>query len=196
MNNVPFFEVNGQRFEIKRTRYIQAEFDKLKREISMSEEEEKQYAKEQEIIARMEKLSTRKEDLYDIYLETFAEEDLDKFKKAEQAYELLSEQLSKMPNITGKQRKKFIDMVEGVIIRSLQLDDKGEEIRGYETAKEIWENFVVENGEVVAIEFISYTANYILGIDGGEEENPFLTQAKARAEQRAQKRREGLKKAR
>ena len=47
-NTIPFFEVNGNRYEIKRNRYLQAEFDEMKRGMELSEDEQVLLAKENE----------------------------------------------------------------------------------------------------------------------------------------------------
>jgi hypothetical protein len=52
-SNIPFFEVNGNKYEIKRNRYLQAEFDEIKKGFEMSEEEQIAYAKEQEFDDRL-----------------------------------------------------------------------------------------------------------------------------------------------
>jgi hypothetical protein len=76
-------------------------------------------------------------------------------------------------------------MGEKLIIKALQIDyNTGDEIRTNEEATNIWQSFVDENGKKLALEFILYTMHYIVGTDE-ETENPFLTQAKAKAEQKA-----------
>ena len=67
-NITPFFEVNGKKYEIKRNRYLQAEFDKLKSEIKITDEEQIAMAKEEDFEVRLEKLTLRKKELYDKWL--------------------------------------------------------------------------------------------------------------------------------
>lgn len=182
--NIPFFEVNGKTYEIKRTRYLQAEFDEMKNGIEMTDEEQVAYAKEQDFDARLEKLRDRKDELYEKYLETFDEADEEKYNKALAAYNRLIDEAGQMESVSGKQRKRMIDMGERLIIKALQIDKDGKTIRAEDEAKSIWECFVEENGEVTAVQFVVFTINYIMG--GDEDiENPFITQAKAKAEQRA-----------
>ena len=182
--NIPFFEVNGKTYEIKRTRYLQAEFDEMKNGIEMTDEEQVAYAKEQDFDARLEKLRDRKDELYEKYLETFDEADEEKYNKALAAYNRLIDEAGQMESVGGKQRKKMLDLGEALIIKALQIDKDGKTIRTEDEAKSIWECFVEENGEVTAVQFVVFTINYIMG--GDEDiENPFITQAKAKAEQRA-----------
>ena len=183
-NNIPYFEVNGVGYAIKRNRYLQAEFDEMKKSLKMTDEEELEFAKEQEFDSRAEKLLKRKNELYDKYLETFDEEAEKLYKKAEIAYNLLLEEATRIENISAKRNQKMIDLGEKLIIKALTIDSEGKEIRTNIEAQTIWETFVSEIGKASAIQFIVFTINYIVG--GDEDiDNPFLTQAKAKAEQRA-----------
>jgi hypothetical protein len=193
-NNIPFFEVNGIRYEIKRNRYLQAEFDEIKKSIEMSDDEAVEIAKEKELENRLEKLSARKDELYNKYLETFEEEDEALYLKAEKAYEMLLEQASRGESASAKQRQRMINAGEQIIIKALQIDTNGNNIREAIEAKNIWEDFVTECGQVTAIQFIVFTTNYLVGNDE-DIENPFITQAKAKAEQRANMKK-GIAKAR
>jgi hypothetical protein len=192
--NIPFFEVDGKAYEIKRNRYLQAELDEMKSGIELTDEEQVAYAKEQDFDERLEKLRDRKDELYAKYLETFDEADEEMYRKALTAYNRLIDEAKDMESISGKQRKQMIDMGEKLIIKALQINHKGDTIRTEDEAKSIWESFVEENGQVVAIQFVAYTINYIMG--GDEDiENPFIAQAKAKAEQRANMKK-GIAKAR
>lgn len=182
--NIPFFEVGGKRYEIKRTRYLQAELDEMKRSIEMSDEEQIAYAKEQELESRIEKLRERKNELYDKYLETFDDKDEALYNKACAAFNALIEELGATEGVSAKQRKNVIDIGEKLIIKSLQIDGKGQTIRSEADADEIWSSFVEDVGQATTIQFVMFTINYILGSDE-DAENPFVAQAKAKAEQRA-----------
>ena len=183
-NNIPFFEVNGKKYEIKRNRYLQAEFDELKSELQMTEDEQVAYIKEDEFNQRVAKLRDRKDELYEKYLETFDENDEIMYQKALSAFNKLVEEAKTMESISGKYRQAMFNIGEKLIIKALQINDKGETIRTEDESKSIWEGFVEEYGQVVALEFVSYTANYIMGGDE-DTENPFIAQAKAKAEQKA-----------
>lgn len=182
--NIPFFEVNGKRYEIKRTRYLQAEFDLVKSDMEMTEDEQIAYVKEQELDNRLDKLRERKNELYEKWLETFDEKDEALYKKAATAYNALLDEFGYMESVTAKQRKRMVDMGEKLIIKALQINHKGETIRTHEEAKEIWESFVEDVGQSTTIQFVVFTLNYIMGGDE-DVDNPFVAQAQAKAEQRA-----------
>lgn len=193
-NNVPYFELNGKRYEIKRNRFLQAEFDKLKNDIKFTDEEQIAIAKEEDFENRLMKLTERKQQLYEKWLETFEEKDEEMYKKACIAYDNLVETEGKGDSVVAKQRMKMIDMGKKLIIKSLQINEKGETIRTEEEATNIWCNLADEYGEYSAMEFVAYTLNYVMGADE-ELDNPFMTQAKAKAEQKANMKR-GIVKAR
>lgn len=190
--NIPFFEVDGKRYEIKRTRYLLAEFEKRKDELSLSDEEQIEYQKEIDKRKSLEKLSARKDELYDIYLETFDENDKNKYDRACMAYDELVKEIAKMGNVSGTYHQKIVDISEQLIIASLQWDINGKTIRTLDEANEIWSSYVDEVGEQQAIEFVSYAATYIISGDD-ETENPFVVRARAKAEQQLQMK-QGLKK--
>ena len=189
--NIPFFEINGNKYEIKRNRYLHAEFDSLKKEIEMSDEEQVAYVKEQEFGDMVERLIERKNELYEKYLQTFDEKDEEMYKRACKAYEYLLEQNASKKSVVSAQKQKLVDIGEKLIIKALQINEKGETIRSEKEATDIWESFVDEYGEYSAMQFVVFTINYIIGADE-DIENPFVAQAKAKAEQKANMRK-GLK---
>lgn len=188
---IPFFELNGKRYEIKRTRYVMAEFDKRKSEISLSNDEEKEYVKEQDKNKLLEKLSARKDELYETYLTTFDEKDEELYNKACVAYDKLLDEISAMENVSGKYHKRILDLGEQMIIESLKWDKDGKQVRNDKEATDLWETYVNEVGKTAASELVAYTMQYLVGGDE-EEENPFVVQARAKAEQTMQ-RKQGLK---
>lgn len=184
-NNTPFFEINNEVYVIKRNRYLQAEFDLLQKTLELTDDEQLAFEKEQDFDARFEKLKKRKDELYAKFLETFDEKDEQIYKKASEAYENMLKEARETESVGAKHRKRMIDMGEKLIIKALQIDyNTGDEIRTNEEATNIWQSFVDENGKKLALEFILYTMHYIVGTDE-ETENPFITQAKAKAEQKA-----------
>lgn len=189
-NNIPFFELDGKKYEIKRNRFLQAEFDELKRACGMTDEEEVAYTQEQELLAKVKKLMSRKEELYDKWLETFSDEDEAIYKKACSAYDDIMQKYGNNKSVIDQQNQRMINLGEQMIILSLQYD-RDKKIREEKQAKELWERVVEENGQIFSMEFVVFTLNYIVGNDE-ESENPFVAQAKAKAEQKAQMKK-GLK---
>ena len=195
IQNIPYFEIDGARYDIKRNRYLQAEFDEMKKSRSFSDDEELEYVREQELSEQLDKLSKRKDELYDKYLETFDEEDEAKFNKANMAYDILLQKLAESKGVIAKKRKELIEIGEALIIKALTMNDNGETIRTQNEAEHIWARFREEFGEVTKMEFVIFTINYIVGNDDDDMQNPFIAQAKAKAEQKANMKK-GIAKAR
>ena len=194
INNVPYFEINGTRYTIKRNRYLQAEFDEMKKSKHFNEDEELEYVREQELNDQLEKLGNRKEELYEKYLETFDENDEAKYNRASKAYDSLLVRIAETRGVISKKRQELIEMGEALILKSLQINDNGDTIRTETEAKDIWSSFREEFGEIAKMEFVIFTINYIVGNDDDDSVNPFIAQAKAKAEQKANMRK-GISKA-
>ena len=189
MLNVARFEVNGKEYIIKRNRYLKAKFeDMVENNSAMSNEEQKSYALLEEKYARLEKLALRVKELEDAYYENFDDEAGALYEKAKLQYEkLLKETVDfelEQNGIAGKIKKATIDNSEKLLICALQINDKGEEIRSKEEAQEIWCDYVDEVGQNSAVEWLLCFVNYITGNDKVEDD-PFVSQAKAKAEQKA-----------
>ena len=195
IQNIPYFEIDGNRYTIKRNRYLQAEFDEMKKSREFSDDEELEYVREQELTDQLEKLAKRKDELYDKYLETFEDEDEAKFNKANMAYDILLQKLAETKGVTAKKRNELIELGETLIVKSLMVNDNGETIRTKNEAEHIWARFREEFGEVTKMEFVIFTINYIVGNDDDDTVNPFIAQAKAKAEQKANMKK-GIAKAR
>ena len=118
------------------------------------------------------------------------------YEKAKNAYENLLREVSQKEidanGLSQKVQKQAIDNMERLIIIALQKDEKGKDIRTEKEATDIWCSYVDEIGTNNASEWLIYAFNYITGNDD-ENENPFVTQAKAKAEQRSRNRQEGFK---
>ena len=191
---IPFFELNGRKYEIRRTHSLMADFDDMKQSIEMTDEEMVAYTKEMDAQDRLDRLTERKNELYDKYLDTFDDTDKELYDKACAAHAELLNEIANSTNVTGNQRQRFVDVGEKLIISAIQYNEDGKKILSYEEAKTIWESFVLEYGKVKSVEFIIYTTNYLIGGDD-DIDNPFISQAQAKAEQKANLRR-GIRKAR
>jgi hypothetical protein len=198
--NIPSFELNGKTYTFKRNRFLLAELDQIKNENSLSPEEEQTFVVLQDCYNRLAKLQERVKELEDTYYETFSEEDGEIYEKAKLHYERqlmeITQKEVEANGLSKKVEKQAIDNMEKLIIIALQKDDEGKNIRTAEEANKIWCDYVDEIGTSNASEWLIYAFNYITGNDDEENSNPFVAQAKAKAEQRARNRQEGFKKIR
>ena len=187
--NVASFTANGNTYEIVRNRYLQAEYNRIAEESAgLTPNEERNYAILNEKVARLGKLAEKVNELEDAYYETFDDGAGALYEKAKAQYDKMFAEVVdfelKLDGITKKVQSRAIETAEKVLIRALQLGNDGEEIRTEKEANDIWCGFVDEVGKAMAVEWLLYFITYITGNDAVEED-PFVAQAKAKAEQRA-----------
>lgn len=180
---------NGNTYVIRRTRHILLDIEEMQGSTSLTEEDNKNFAILQDKYARLEKLSKRVKELEDKYFETFDEADEAIYARAKAQYEMLyAETIEfelKTDGVANKVQKETLNKIELVIIQALCYDNLGNTIRDYGEAEKIWCEFVDFVGKEYATEWLLYTFNYLTGADEGVDNDPFMTQAKAKAEQKA-----------
>ena len=186
--NIPFFELDGKRYEIKRNRYLQAEFDKITNQnSSLTEEEEKSFVLLQDKYANLERIAKRAKELEDKYYETFDEEAGKLYERAKAEYNKTLNSVvefeTMQKGIAQKVQNVGLSNAEQIVIRALQIDTDGKEIRTVKEANDIWCDYVDQVGKQTASNWLLYFVSYITGKD--EDDDPFVAQAKAKAEQRA-----------
>lgn len=189
--NVATFKVNGKTYEVKRNRYLQAELEEIKKQNgdnTLSALEEKNYAILQEKYGTLERLAKKVKELEDKFYESFDENAGELYEKAKAYYDRIFAETAEFEvaqnGIAQKAQKSAIDNAEKLLVFALQKNEKGETIRTKEEATEIWCDYVDEVGHQNAIEWLIYFTNYVIGNDTVEED-PFVAQAKAKAEQKA-----------
>lgn len=190
---VPFFELNGKKYEIKRTRYLLAEYDKLGDEAQLSQDDKANAIKAQSLIGDIQRYATRLQELETIYLDTFDTEDERKYNKCKELYENKLDELTALEVQSGsttKLQKAGIDLLEKVAIKGLaeQYFDFDES-----KAKGVWENYVGEIGNNLAVEWLVAMSDSLFK-DDEVEENSFLALSRKKAEERANNRKKALKK--
>lgn len=184
----PYFEVNGNRYEIRRSRYLMVEFEKIRESSKIADDDPKNLIKLREKVVRLDTLKTRVDELYDEYLETFSDEAKAKYETAQAAYDKLFDEVAPALGKDGvmtRVSKAGADNAEKLVIVALQRGEDGKVIRSKEEAENIWCSWVDEVGQKVAQEWLNALIEHITGEDEREDDNSFLAQAKARAEQSA-----------
>ena len=175
---------NGNIYPIRRTRKILLDIEELQGRTSLTDEETKAYALLQDKYAKLERLSARVIELEEKYYESFDDADKAIYDRAKAAYDtLLDETITfelSTNGLTAKIQKDTLDKVEIVIINALCYNEMGETVRTREEATKIWCSFVDEIGKESASEWALYAFNYLTGADGGNENDPFINQAKAK----------------
>lgn len=185
MKITPFFELNGQKYEIKRTRYLLAEYDKLGEESQLSNEDKANAIKTQSIIGDLQRYAEKLKELEEKYFETFNDEDEKKYLKCKALYETKLEELTKLEVESGsttKLQKAGIDLLEKIAIKGL-----AEQYFNFDEnkAQSIWEQFADNMGNNLTVEWLMKMSECLFREDEEVEENSFLSQMRAKAEQRA-----------
>ena len=197
MNKIyPYFEVNGNRYQFKRNRFLMLLLDEIKEESGATDEQQRQYVRLLELKAKVDKLSERKDEIEEKYFENFDDELGALLAKCETAYQIAAREYIDYEletKISSKIQESTLKSAEKFIIAALQYDGKGEIVRTEKEAEGIWCAWVDEVGEQVASSFLILTINHISGNDEEVEGNDFFTQARAKAEEQANNRRAGLK---
>lgn len=181
---IPFFEVDGKRYEIKRTRYLLAEYDKLTNETHLSKADKANAVKAQSLIADVQKYGEKMKELESIYFGTFDDEDERKYLKAKALYEKALDELTALEvesESTVKLQKLGVDILEKIAILGL-----GEQNNMcYEMAKQTWEKYVDTIGKDKAVEWLGAMSECLFGNDDEVDENSFLAQMRNRRENKA-----------
>lgn len=190
----PFFEVDGKKYEIIRTRGVECEYEKIK-ERNKPEDEQlsltNDYAK---LMIEFEEISQK----YALAKEEYFDDVLNKEKKEKYlAFKELSDnKYNEMKEFELGNKNFSINKLEELAY------ENGVELLVYalveqckvseETAKKIWESFVSHFGIITAKEWITAMIQTLFERED-EEENPFLKAARAKAQQRMEQRK-GLSK--
>lgn len=179
----PYFEVEGKKYEIMRTRALECEYNKIREENKISEEDESLFGDYMKMIGD----ATEIEEKYEQAKTAYFDEVLNKEKKAkylafkelydEQHKELRRFAVEHKDLIKSAQDKAYDNGVKVLIfglIEQCKVDGQ--------KAIEVWGKFVEHFGEDTAKEWISAMTSALFGDE--DEENPFIKAQQARMEQR------------
>lgn len=189
----PFFEVDGKKYEIVRTRAVECEYEKIREQNQLNDEQvslTNDYAKlmlEYEEI--LEKFKTAKEEYFEDVLNKDKKEIYKAFK------ELSDEKYNEMKEFELKNKNFSLNDVQelayqnGVKLLTFALTEQCNLTE--EQAVEVWDKFVNHFGNDTAKEWISLMVQILF--DREDDENPFLAQARAKQLQKMEQRK-GLSK--
>ena len=179
----PFFELDGKRYEIKRTRYLLAEYEKLSNESTLSNADKENAIKAQSLIADIQRYGEMVQKLWAEFEETFDDEVERRYLKAKALYENALDRLARLEvesGCTTKLQKTGIDILEKVAIMGLaeQYFDMD-----YDKAEAVWVRFVEDLGKANVPEWLSAMAECLFKDEEEAEENPFLSKMREKREQ-------------
>lgn len=190
----PYFEVKGKTYEIKRTRYLETEYDRITSSSKLSAEQESLFADyiklESEYNEIIEKFKNAKDDYFANVLDKEKKEIYLAFKElSDDKYKEIKDFNVNNPDFSLNNIQKMA-YENGVKLLYVALQEQHS--LSEEQARLVWEDFVEHLGTQVAMEWILLMVQTLFEKDE-EDENPFLQQAKAKAIQRMEHR-NGLKK--
>lgn len=187
----PFFEVDGKKYEIIRTRAVECEYEKIRERNKLDDNQfslTNDYAK---LMLEYEEIMQKYADSRDRYMtdEGILDENLE---KVYNAYKKLADakydEIKKF-EIENKDfsLSKIQDLAysNGVELLVFALNEQCNITK--EEAKSVWEKFVAHFGRDVSQQWIDAMIQTLFEKDE-EEENPFLKQAKAKARMKMEQR--------
>ena len=173
----PYFEVDGQRYELMATRYLIAEYQKIGKENDLTNEDKENAIKAQTLINDLQKYIQKVKELEEKFFDTLDDEDERKYLKMKSLYEAKLNELAQLEAETGcttRLQEKGIEVLEKTAIIGL-----AEQYFNFnqKQAKIVWDKFVETISEEDKGEWLSYMSECLFKTDEEEvEENSFLSQ--------------------
>lgn len=182
---IPFFDLNGKRYEIKPTRYLMLEYEKIGENSPLSDSEKLNAIKFQELTNDVRELAERLSEAKELHFADIANKELTAQYKAFKAeYKEAFEELTEFEINSGnslKLQKTMLDTLEQLVIKGLE-----EQYSGID-GKEIWCGYVDSVGKNIASEWLVAMADCLFNSEEEVQENSFLAQVRARQKKSSRK---------
>lgn len=191
----PYFELDGTRYELTRTRWLIAEYEKLGREMALSPEDKADAMKANNLMADAKSLAEKAKEMWDNLCENPTPENratYSLFKEmSDEAIEKYNDFIAKNDTVSTS-FKRSIDILEKVAIKALAEQYFG---MNEALAKKTWEKFVDELGDHnKAGEWLIEFGDCLFVDDDNEEDTGFLAQKRKMDEERANNRKAAIRK--
>lgn len=193
----PFFEVDGKKYEIKITRAVECQYDKIREQNKLDDEQvsvTNDYAK---LAVEYEEILTKYAQAKEAYMsdDGILDENL---KKKYLAYkELADSKYAEVKEFELKNKNFSLAEVEdiayknGVELLVFALEEQCNVTK--DEAISLWEGFVDQLGIKTAKEWITLMIQTLFEREDEEDQNPFMRQARAKQQQKLEQRK-GLSK--
>lgn len=197
MKLTPYFELNGTRYEFKRTRWLIAEHEKLCREMALSPEDKADAMKANNLVADAKKFADKAEEMWEELCKNPTPENratYSMFKEmSDEAIAKYNEFIAKNDTVNTS-FKRSIDILEKIAIKALAEQYFG----GNEVlAKQTWEMFVDTMDDQNKVgEWLIAFGDCLFVDDDNEEDTGFLAQKRKMDEEKANNRKSALRKKR
>ena len=197
MRITPYFEVNGTRYEFKRTRWLIAEYKRLNEEMPLSADDKANAVRANNLVADAKKFAEKAEEMWEELCKNPTPENRATYSMFKEMSDEAVEKYNKFiaeNNAINATFKHSVDILEMVAIKALaeQYFNLNENI-----AKQTWEAFVdsMESHDDVA-EWLMAMAECLFGEDEDEEDTGFLAQKRKMDEEKANNRKSAIRKKR
>lgn len=197
MRITPYFEVNGNRYEFKRTRWLIAEYNRLNEEMPLPSEDKANAVRANNLVADAKKFADKAEEMWEELCKNPTPENRSTYSMFKEMSDEAVEKYNKFiaeNNAINATFKHSVDILEMVAIKALseQYFNFNESL-----AKQIWEAFVdsMESHDDVA-EWLMAMAECLFGEDEDEEDTGFLAQKRKMDEEKANNRKSAIRKKR
>lgn len=197
MRITPYFEVNGNRYEFKRTRWLIAEYKRLNEEMPLSAEDKANAVRANNLVADAKKFAEKAEEMWEELCKNPTPENRATYSMFKEMSDDAVEKYNKFiseNNAINATFKHSVDILEMVAIKALaeQYFNFNESL-----AKQTWEAFVdsMESHDDVA-EWLMAMAECLFGEDEDEEDTGFLAQKRKMDEEKANNRKSAIRKKR
>jgi hypothetical protein len=197
MRITPYFELDGTRYELKRTRWLIAEYKKLGEDTPMSAEDKSNAITANNLVADAKKFADKANEMWDRLCENPTPENRATYMMFK---EMSDDAIAKYNDFVSKNDavntsfKHSINILEKVAIKALAEQYFG---MNEAVAKQTWEKFVdtKESHDDIA-EWLVAMADCLFGEDDDEETDDFLSQKRKMDEEKANNRKSAIRKRR
>lgn len=197
MRITPYFELDGNRYEFKRTRWLIAEYKRLNEENPLSDEDKANAIKASNLVADVKKFAEKEKECW----EKLCDEPNEENQRIYYMFKGMSDKaiaeynsFVATNNTLTTATKHSIDILEQVAIKALQEQHFG---GNFNLAKQTWEMYVESEESHDKIgEWLMAFADSLFGEDDEEEDKGFLAQKRKADEARANNRTNGFRKKR
>ena len=194
MRITPYFELNENRYEFKRTRWLIAEYRRLNEESPLSDEDKSNAIKASNLVADVKKFAEKEKEMWEKLCENPTPENKATYFMFK---EMSDEAIAKYNDFVSTNNtlqtatKHSIDILEKVAIKALAEQYFG---MNEAVARQTWEKFVetVEDHNDVA-EWLNAMAECLFGDDYDEEDTGFLSEKRKRDMERENNRKNGFR---
>lgn len=185
----PYFELNGTRYEIKKTRYLIAEYQKMSEESPLTDEDRANVIKAQNLVSDAQKYAEKAEEYWDRLCDDPTSENREKFllfkDMSDKAIAAYNEFIT-TNNTLNVASKYTTDTLEKIAIKAL-----AEQYFNMDEAlgKKTWEAFVdtIENKNTV-VEWLNAMNECLFATDDEEDNRGFLSEKRKMDRERMENR--------